>query len=173
MLPEQGVELHPLEHFVHVERSVPVVEPHHEAERDDVGLERIHEGPAERRAGSGQPSVCITASRGRFVSQISFTPSAKICGFVPVTPCHSRYACASIPRVPSASTVTLATRSFAAMKFASGCPSRPKPVGAVRTPATRVPTASRLAAGKPVNRFTPSASAFPPSQRTISHNEAT
>src|SRR5438876_8475154 len=67
--------------------------------------------PPNAVLGSGQPSVCITASRGRFVSQISFTPSAKICGFVPVTPCHSRYAWASIPRVPSASTVTLATRS--------------------------------------------------------------
>ena len=59
------------------------------------------------------------------------------------------------------------------MEFGSGVPSRPRPVAVVRTPTTRRPSTSRLAAGKPVNTFTPIASALLPSHRTISQMEAT
>ncbi len=58
------------------------------------------------------------------------------------------------------------------MKFDIGCPSRPSPVAVVRTPATRLPSTSRPAAGKPVKMLTPSPSAFSPSQRTSSQIEA-
>ena len=42
----------------------------------------------------------------------------------------------------------------------------------VRTPTTFCPSTSRDSAGKPVKRFTPSASASFPSQRTISQIDA-
>ena len=70
--------------------------------------------PPKASVGTGQPSVWTMVSSGRLVSQISFTPSAKICGFSDVTPCHSSHACDKLPLVPSASAVTLAMRSFGA-----------------------------------------------------------
>ena len=45
---EQRVQLHPLKQLVHIETGFSVVEPDHEAECDEVGLERIHEAAAER-----------------------------------------------------------------------------------------------------------------------------
>jgi len=71
--------------------------------------------PPKASVGTGQPRVWTIVSSGRFVSQISFTPSAKICGFSDVTPCQSSHACERLPRVPSANAVTLARRSFGAM----------------------------------------------------------
>ena len=52
--------------------------------------------------------VWITCSRGAFVSQISFTPSAWIWGFGEVTPCQASQAWESAPRPPSASATTFA-----------------------------------------------------------------
>ena len=129
--------------------------------------------PPKASLGSGQPSVCTTRSRGCLVSQISFTPRAKICGLRDDTRSHSSHACASSPRVPSASATTLALRSLGAWNDDPGVPSRFSPDAAVRTPTTRRPWASRCAAGKPVNTLTPSASALAPSQRTISQSDAT
>ena len=42
------MQLHPLKQLVHIETGFSVVEPDHEAECDEVGLERIHEAAAER-----------------------------------------------------------------------------------------------------------------------------
>ena len=44
----QRVLLEPLQQQVHVERRVAVIEPHHEAQRDQIRLEGIHEAAAER-----------------------------------------------------------------------------------------------------------------------------
>ena len=71
--------------------------------------------PPKASVGTGQPSVWTIVSSDRLVSQISFTPSAKICGFSHVTACRSSHACDRLPRVPSANAVTLAMRSFGAM----------------------------------------------------------
>src|SRR5438876_397395 len=101
--------------------------------------------PPNASVGSGQPSVWITRSSGRFVSHSSFTPSAKICGFSDDTRCHWHHAWASNPRVPSASAVTLATRSLGAVAPGVGLPSRSRPAAAVRTqarPAGPAPTMS-------------------------------
>ena len=109
---EERMELHALQQLVHVEARVVVVEAHHEAERH-LALARADRRSCRRRrrSGSGQPRVWMTASSGRFASQTSFTPSAKICGLGEPTCCHSRQAWPSAPRVPSASTVTRAVRS--------------------------------------------------------------
>src|SRR6185437_7853665 len=129
--------------------------------------------PPNAFVGSGHPSVCTTASSGRLVSHTSFTPSAKICGLGDVMPRHARYACDNDPRVPSASTVTRAVMSVGGAYDDPGVPSRARPDGAVRTPTTRSPSTSSDSAGKPVKMFTPAASAFSPSQRTISQRDAT
>ena len=50
--------------------------------------------PPNASRGRGQPRVWMMRSSGSFVSHSSLTPSAKICGFSRVTPCH----CA--PRLP-------------------------------------------------------------------------
>ena len=128
--------------------------------------------PPKASLGSGQPSVWTMRSSGRFVSQISFTPRAKICGLGDDTRSHSHHACDSNPRVPSASATTFAVRSFGAWYELPCVPSRFTPVAAVRTPTTRRSCASRCAAGNPVNTLTPSASALAPSQRTISQIDA-
>ena len=88
-------------------------------------------------------------------------------------PSRSSQACVSGPRVPSASTVTVAEMSMGGWYPAAGAPSRPRPAGVVRTPATRVPSTSRESTGKPGKMFTPSSSARSPSQRTISQIEPT
>ncbi len=44
---EEGMLLHLLQQDVHVQRRLPIVEAHHEPERQEVGLERIEEAAAE------------------------------------------------------------------------------------------------------------------------------
>src|SRR6185312_6212130 len=129
--------------------------------------------PPNASVGSGQPNVWITQSRGRFVSQSSFTPNANSGGLGDPIPRHEQYACVSAPRVPSASTVTRAVRSVGGVYPGPGVPSRASPEGVVRTPITRSPSTSSEATGNLVNRLTPAASAFSPNQRTISQIEPT
>ncbi len=47
VLPERRMQLHPLEQLVDIERGVPGVEPDHQPERHEIGLERIHEAATE------------------------------------------------------------------------------------------------------------------------------
>ena len=69
--------------------------------------------------------------------QTSFTPSAQIWGLRPSSPKWSIAAVVRWPAVPSARTVILAVTSTPGSKFASGCPSLPRPLSPVRTPTTR------------------------------------
>ncbi len=88
-------------------------------------------------------------------------------------PCQRSQACASALRVPSDSTVDLSRPGRSAARSSARRALAARPLGAVRTPTTRRSSVKSAAAGKPVNRLTPAASAFSPSQRTISQIEAT
>ena len=157
------MQLHPLQQLVHVERGVVVVEPDDEPERDEVRLERIHEAAAERIGWAAASPACGSPrSSGCLVSQISFTPSAKICGFGEPTllPLAATPAPA-VPRVPSASTVTLRGEVGRRRDSRQRLPVAVQPGRrrCARPPRGR-PSTSSAAAGNPVNRLTPSASAL-------------
>src|SRR5437763_1788530 len=86
---------------------------------------------------SGQPIVWMTRSSGFATFQTSFTPSSQTCGSSPRRVNRSSATPVRCPWVPSASTVTFATRSEPASKLASSPPSRPRPLSPLRTPTTR------------------------------------
>ncbi len=86
---------------------------------------------------SGQPMVWITRSSGFATFQTSFTASSHTCGSSPRRSNRSSATPVRWPCVPSASTVTFATRSEPASKLPSSPPSRFRPLSPVRTPTTR------------------------------------
>ena len=106
--------------------------------------------PPKASVGSGQPSVWMTASSGRFTSQISFTPSAKSCGLGDAD---------LLPLAPRLAERT--ARSFGDDRDLRGEVGRLRvararlsrrdrgPDGVVRTPRTAVPSTSSASAGKP------------------------
>ncbi len=135
---EERMQLHPLQQLVHVEARVVVVEPDDQAERDLVGAERIHEASAECVGREAASRGC--GSRRRAGARSPRPPSRRArraADWASPTRCHSRQACASAPRVPSATTVIL-RREIGRLGVAVPVrlPSRSRPEGVVRTPRT-------------------------------------
>ena len=90
-LPDARMRLQLLQHVVHRQLRVAVVEPDDHADGDHVVAERIDERAAELAvlapaARSGQPIVWITRSSGFATFQTSLTPSAQTCGLAPCEP---------------------------------------------------------------------------------------
>ena len=174
---EERVQLQPLQQHVRRRASrLLVVEADHEAEG--------HAGSApsdsrscrrRRRVGSGQPSVWIDrVQRLLRLPELLDAERVDLRVVASRPPATRARPGASEPRVPSDSTVTLrrdvGRRREAAAGLAVALEARRR--RCARRARGR-PRRAATSAGKPVNMLTPSASAFSPSQRTISQSEAT
>ncbi len=123
---------------------------------------------------SGHPIVWITRSSGRGTFHTSFTPSSHTWGAAsPRSPKRSSATLVRCPFVPSASTVTRATRSLPGSKLASSSCCRPRPLSPVRTPTTPPCSTRRSTAEVSGRNIAPSASARSASQRPSCERETT